>query len=72
MRTITLREHRPSQERLTRSEVEQLLTVRKLVGLAPLAGDGMYELRAYLTIRRAHVGNCTQVAKCPPIDLMVS
>jgi hypothetical protein len=27
---------------------------------------------AYLTIRRAHVGNCTQVAKCPPIDLMVS
>ena len=50
MRTITLREHRPSQERLTRSEVEQLLTVRKLVGLAPLAGDGMYELRAGSTV----------------------
>jgi hypothetical protein len=50
MRTITLREHRPSRERLTTSEVEQLLTIRKLVGLAPLAGDGTYELRAGSTV----------------------
>jgi 5-methylcytosine-specific restriction enzyme subunit McrC len=46
MRTITLREYRPSQERLTRSEVEQLLTIKRIVSLTPLSADGTYELRA--------------------------
>jgi 5-methylcytosine-specific restriction enzyme subunit McrC len=50
MRTITLREYEPSRERLTRSEVEQLLTVKKLVSLSPFAGDGTYELRAGSTV----------------------
>ncbi len=46
MRTIILREYQSSQERLTRSEVEQLLPVRNLVSLTPLWGEEMYELRA--------------------------
>jgi 5-methylcytosine-specific restriction enzyme subunit McrC len=50
MRTITLREYQPSQQSLTRSEVEQLLTVRKVVGLTPLTGEGAYELRAGSTV----------------------
>ena len=45
MRTIKLEEYRPSRVRLTRSEVEQLLATG-LIGLTPLAGEGMYELRA--------------------------
>lgn len=50
MRTITLREFQPSHEHLTGSEVEQLLTVGKLVGLTPLPGGGTYELRAESTV----------------------
>ncbi len=46
MRTIILREYQSSQERLTRSEVEQLLSVGNLVSLTPLWGEGTYELRA--------------------------
>jgi hypothetical protein len=37
-------------ERLSRDEVEQLLTVRKIVSLTTLSGDGTYELRAGSTV----------------------
>lgn len=46
MRTITLGEYRPIRERLTKGELDELLTVRDLVGVSPLPGDGAYELRA--------------------------
>jgi 5-methylcytosine-specific restriction enzyme subunit McrC len=50
LRIIKLREYQPSQQHLTRSEVEQLLQVTKLVGLTPASSDGTYELRAGSTV----------------------
>ncbi len=46
MRTITLREYQPSRKHLTRGELDELLTVRDLVSVSPLPGEGAYELRA--------------------------
>ncbi len=46
MRTITLREHQPTKVRLTKGELEKLLTVGEMVSVSPLPGDGAYELRA--------------------------
>ncbi len=50
MRTITLKEYQPIQERLTRGELNELLTAKNLVGVSPLPGDGAYELRAGSTV----------------------
>ncbi len=45
MRTITLEEHRPKTEILTKDEAEQILATG-LVDVRPLFGERLYELRA--------------------------
>jgi 5-methylcytosine-specific restriction enzyme subunit McrC len=50
MRTIQLQEYRTTVERLTRTEVEQLLA-SGVVSLSPAYGEGAYEIQA-----RQHVG----------------